>query len=205
MKPYEAFQTYLALKQHFTNDSYDYFKYNGRVRVNKESFDVRKDRFFFAKLAKKFHNRPEDLRGYLVANLLANSKAWIGVLVGVKAEEIYLEWKKKNQSLSYQIDSDVAEIADTLEDCENMFVCINGQHPPLLSLYTQEDITLETLIAFDLVFDCFKSWNKKIEDTIIWPEIYQRCQKYKPFLNLEKRKYKEIMKKHFLGKQKKEA
>ena len=151
MKPYEAFQTYLALKQHFTNDSYDYFKYNGRVRVNKESFDVRKDRFFFAKLAKKFHNRPEDLRGYLVANLLANSKAWIGVLVGVKAEEIYLEWKKKNQSLSYQIDSDVAEIADTLEDCENMFVCINGQHPPLLSLYTQEDITLETLIAFDPV------------------------------------------------------
>ena len=165
----------------------------------------KKDRFFFAKLAKKFYNRPEDLRGYLVANLLANPKAWIGVLVGVKAEEIYIEWKRKNESLTYQIDSDVAEIADTLEDFESMFVCTDGQHPPLLSLYTQEDIALETLIAFDLVFGCFKEWNKKIEDTIIWPDIYHKCQKYGPFLNLEKGKYKEIMKKHFLGKQKKEA
>ena len=33
VSPFEAYQTYLALKQHFTRPSYDYFKYNGKVKV----------------------------------------------------------------------------------------------------------------------------------------------------------------------------
>ena len=51
---YNAYKTYVALKNHFTSDSYDYFKYKGRVRVKEESFLKRKDKFYFEKIEKKY-------------------------------------------------------------------------------------------------------------------------------------------------------
>ena len=49
---FNAYRTYLALKQHFTSN-YDYFKYNGKVNVSPNSFETRKDKFHFYKLSKK--------------------------------------------------------------------------------------------------------------------------------------------------------
>lgn len=35
VEPFEVYQKYLAMKRHFTSDSYDYHKYNGKVkRIN---------------------------------------------------------------------------------------------------------------------------------------------------------------------------
>ena len=39
--PLEAYQTYLAIKNHFSSPSYDYFKYQGKVKVNSQSFEKR--------------------------------------------------------------------------------------------------------------------------------------------------------------------
>ena len=39
MTGFEVYKTYLALKQHFTKQEYDYFKYNGKVRANENSFE----------------------------------------------------------------------------------------------------------------------------------------------------------------------
>ncbi len=44
----DAFKTYvdyLALKRHFTTKTYDYHKYNGKVKVSFEAFQTRKDVF----------------------------------------------------------------------------------------------------------------------------------------------------------------
>ena len=57
---YNAYKTYVALKNHFTSDSYDYFKYKGKARVKEETFLKRKDKFFFEKIEKKYQ---EDLVG----------------------------------------------------------------------------------------------------------------------------------------------
>ena len=47
MTPFEAYKTYSALKLHFTTD-YNYFQYNGSVRLKQESFEKRNDKVFFA-------------------------------------------------------------------------------------------------------------------------------------------------------------
>jgi hypothetical protein len=52
MTPFESYTTFLALKNHFTTDSYDYIKYNGKVGAKPSSFDVRKDKYQFYKLSK---------------------------------------------------------------------------------------------------------------------------------------------------------
>jgi len=50
--PFEVYQKYLSLKQHFNRNEYDYFKFNGRVRANESSFDKRKDKYHFIRLSK---------------------------------------------------------------------------------------------------------------------------------------------------------
>ena len=32
---------------------------------------------------------------------------------------------------------------------------------------------------------CFVRWNKEIDDTIIWPDIYISCQRYRPFVRFD--------------------
>ena len=72
MTGYEAYKEYLALKNHFTLDNYDYIKYNGRVSASESSFLKRKDKFFFTKLGKKFDG--EELKYFLVSNQFHSHK-----------------------------------------------------------------------------------------------------------------------------------
>ena len=51
--PFECYKTYVAMKQHFTKDKYDYFKYGGKSRASATSFNNRKDRYFFERMSRK--------------------------------------------------------------------------------------------------------------------------------------------------------
>ena len=42
---YDAYCLYLAINNHFHSDSYDFFKYNGKVSAKLESFMKRKDKY----------------------------------------------------------------------------------------------------------------------------------------------------------------
>jgi len=53
MKPLEVYQSYLAFKNHFTKEKYDYFKYGGRSRASEGAFNKRKDRYFFERMSRK--------------------------------------------------------------------------------------------------------------------------------------------------------
>ena len=50
---YEAFSMYQSLKLHFNQQSYDFFKYNGKTNTSKMVFENRKDKYHFYKLARK--------------------------------------------------------------------------------------------------------------------------------------------------------
>ena len=49
MTPFDTYKEYLAFKNHFTREKYDYHKYGGRSKAKIESFYKRKDRYFFEK------------------------------------------------------------------------------------------------------------------------------------------------------------
>ena len=58
VEPFDVYQKYLAMKNHFSNKGgYDYHQYNGKVRANKTSFEVRRDKYFFYKLSKLKNRR----------------------------------------------------------------------------------------------------------------------------------------------------
>jgi hypothetical protein len=41
------------------------------------------------------------------------------------------------------------------------------------------------------------SWNKKITDPVLWPKIAMNCKKFRPFIEYEKDKYCDILRKRF--------
>lgn len=187
MTGYEAYKLYVALKNHFNSDTYDYFRYGGKTKANAKSFEMRPDKYFFSKLAK--HRNPER---YILANIIEDSaNVWVGELVNEqRAEQNYKQWLARQESLTYIFTNDL-EMLD--EDYNANFIVPSNNHPPLLKLLIQKKISIETLIILNDMCGFFRHWNKHIEETVIWPMIARKCKKYKPFLRFEKDKLKQIV------------
>jgi len=179
MSAIECYQEYLALKNHFSKPSYDYFKYNGKVRVNAKTFDARKDKLFFQKLAKH-----PDVHSFLVANLSENEKTWIKELAYSEvAEKIYKDWTKRQQSLSYMFKQDLTKLDPVLK---NNFICKEGEHPILLKLYLGKEISLETLCLLLEFSGVKQKWDSKMEYDLVWESLKTKIEKYTPFIKYDK-------------------
>jgi hypothetical protein len=181
---YEMYVYYLALKRHFTS-SYDYHKYNGKINASITSFETRKDKFFFYKLSKR-----SDAKDFILSNMVNNPKIWIGDMLSDNGEQVFTEWTRRQQSLSYIFKSELGKLD---EDFDSNLITKDGQHPKLLRLHTSGNISKETLIIIDDLTNVFSYWSKKILDNIIFPDILNICNKYKPFLNYDKSKMKQIL------------
>ena len=187
MTPFEAFQKYIALKNHFTQKSYDFHKYNGKVKVRVDTFERRKDRYFFAKLAKN-----KNIVDYLLANFIdGDMNQWVGdIVTDQQSEKIYKQWKARQESLSYRFTQDLSKLKPDFND--NIIVK-DSQHPYLLLLYMQGMVCIETLIILDVLSNCFRYWDKNIQENIIWPNIRKKCDRYKPFMSIDPKKYRKIV------------
>ena len=99
--PFDAYKSYLSLKNHFTKEKYDYHKYCGKSRATVKSFYKRKDRFWFEKLAR--NKSDKEVIEFFVSNFIDctdPAKLWIGEMIR-EGEDRYVSWKKRTQSLSY--------------------------------------------------------------------------------------------------------
>ena len=99
--PFETYQTYLSIKNHFSSPRYDYFKYGGRSRAKITAFNKRKDKYWFEKTSRKYADK--NIVDFLVSNFVtANnpSSLWIGEIIN-SGERTYSERSRKQQRLSY--------------------------------------------------------------------------------------------------------
>jgi hypothetical protein len=188
---FEAYEMYHGLKLHFTSN-YDYVKYNGKTNVNKNQFMLRKDKFQFYKLSRKY--KRDELFGFYVANMLVNPKIWVGELLTEDADSEYKVWQKTQQSISYVFEQDIHNLFDSVNNPEELLKVVDGQYPLLYTLYTQGKSTKETLIILNDILNFMPMWVKKVDDDIIFPEFIKSCEKYKPFLNYDKVKLKNLLK-----------
>ena len=189
---FSAFAIFNAIKLHFTSDSYDFFRYNGKSNVTKQNFANRKDKYSFYKLSRKYRN--EELMNFYIANFLVKDVNWIGDITGVEGEENYKMWQKRNQSLNYRFKEDIMYLMDKVSVGSDMIKVKDGQYPLLLNETMQGAVTIETLSILNHMMGFFEMWNKKISDTIIWPTWKRKCEKYTPFIHYDESKYKETFK-----------
>ena len=187
MTGYEAYKLYVALKNHFNSDTYDYFRYGGKTRANVQSFEMRHDKYFFNKLAKH-----KDTERFVLANIVEdNPNVWVGDLANEQqAENYYKVWLKRQESLSYVFTNDLDNLSPSYND---NLVVEGSNHPLLLKLLIQKKVSLETLVVLNDLCGFFRHWNRKIEEDVIWPMVYKKCKKYRPFLKFDKDKLKQIV------------
>jgi hypothetical protein len=194
MTGYEAFGLYESLKLHFAKDSYDFFRYNGKINTSITAFENRKDKYHFYKLSRKFSSRDE-LISFIVANLIEKDNLWIGDLLSEEANTHYRNRQKVLQALSYEFTGDLNNLFDGITNPNDLIRVNDGDYPKLLTKTLQKEIKIETLCIMAKILGFLPMWNKNISDTIRWPELSRKITKYTAFLPQDMVKYQLLLKK----------
>ena len=194
MNGFEVYKIYLAIKLHFTskNQSYDFHKHNGRTTARLETFTKRRDRYFFHKLSKSYSDK--SIVDYFLSNFVSNTNIWVGDIIGQTGDETYKQWSKKLEALHYYYEQDIDYIIERMETKDikfnDLFLSVNGQHPTILKMFLSKKINFETLIILDDILKFTKKLNKDITEKVLWPKLFDRMKRYKPFLSYNITKYK---------------
>lgn len=184
MSAFDTYCLYLALKNHFSRESYDFFKYNGKTNANKESFMSRRDRFQFQKMSRMYND--DELQDAFIANILKD-KTWIGDMIDEEAHSNFIDYRKRHQSLSYTFSNEL----DTLfakETPEKAFRSTGNSFAPILTYIIREDVSMETAV----ILDRFIGFSKNFDS--LFDNHRMKIQKYAPFITFDKNKMKSILK-----------
>ena len=190
MTPFDAYKTYLALKNHFSKPKYDYFRYAGKSRASVESFNKRKDKYWFERISRQKND--EEIKSFYVSNLVHYDNPeniWIGEMIRT-GEDTYQQWIKRQQSLKYLFTQESESLLsegnlDKVLDCSK-------QHPILLKKFLSSNICIETITIWDKIFSFRKNFDDKLLDPV-WEIVSLKIQKYSPFLNIDVQDYKKIL------------
>ena len=188
--PFETYQHYLSLKNHFTNPKYDFFKYGAKTRASVTSFNKRKDKYWFEKTSRKYNDK--EVVDFLVSNFTATDNPqnlWIGEIIN-SGERNYAEWTKRQQSLTYLFREQSSELFSENE-LESVFDCSKG-HPPVLKMFLGGKISLETLVIYDKIFLFGNKFDKQLLDPV-WESVSLKLKKYSPFINIDVFNYRKIL------------
>ena len=186
-----TYATYLAIKNHFTVDEYDYFKYNKKFRVSENTFLKRNDKYYFVKLGK---TKGSNLEDFLVANFINDPKIWVGDLISEKGESAYKQWLKKRESMSYVFKNEMAFMDGiTSEEMNKLFEVEPGEHPMIIRKYLQKEISIESLIILDSILTFMNNYDTILYDPL-YGEVSRLCKKYRPFITFDVKKYTTTLK-----------
>ena len=187
MTPIEVYKTYLAFKNHFTKEKYDYFKYRGRSRASTAAFHKRKDRYFFERMSRK--KTEQEIQNFFLANFTQTfdpQGMWIGLIID-SGEKKYSRWLEQIENL-FEIFKTNADRIVNGYDIEEFFSCKKG-HSPILKEYLSSNLSIEEMIIYENIFSFVKEHDKKLIDPV-WESVSLKIKKYMPFLNINMLQYK---------------
>ena len=127
---FQAYALFQSIKLHFSSDSYDFFRYNGKTNVSKDTFANRKDKYTFYRLSRKYSL--QDLRDFYISNFLVKDVNWVGDIANAEGEENYKMWQKRNQRLTYEFEQDIIRILEQADNPDELVTVPSGGYPALL-------------------------------------------------------------------------
>ena len=174
MDPFDVYKIYLALKLHFTTESYDITKHKYAAKGKKETFLKRKDLTVLRKLARDF--RRQEIIDILVANFVSGDR-W-GGMFDVEAMETYKKWKANKERLSYTFEQDLNSIQLRMEKDNIEDATVDDQHPLILKMLLGKQIALETVVILNKAVNFIDDYN----DDLILKDTCLLVRKYSPFV-----------------------
>lgn len=186
MTPFDAYEMFMAVRLHFTNKSYDFNKYQGRVaNLSADKFDMRRDKYHFHKLSKR-----HDPLLLSVANIFVDPKTWVTDLFNEEAIQRYRRRRKVLDSLQYIISNDLKEYTSIDQALDVSHPHVN---PDLLERYIRGTVHPETVIVVHAIYNMFPYWLRELADEYVIPEEIQRLKKYSSFVEFDRTKYQRLL------------
>ena len=192
---FETWSIYMAMKLHFSEGNYDAFKFNFKgPRLKESTFQSRRDRYFFEKLARRYVKKKTVIE-YFLANILAGNE-WIGNMT----EEAYTLWTSKIQRLQYSFKEELTACALLINNFDTLLQP-RGSQIPLYDLAASGRISLETLCILDILCNYSRRITKNVADPMgLYNTMTTKINSYKPFicnLPLQQKAFQEIVIKTF--------
>ena len=189
MDGYTAYRYYLAVKLHFTRDSYDIFDKRGAVKYTREQFDRRNDRMIFEKIAKKYP-KDQDLVQYYVSNIAYGNESPVYEIE--ESEGYYLNWIKRKESITQVFKNDLGIIINdayknNLKKDSILDFTFN-QQPSILTLYLGKRISLESVSILNDFLGLTDMWNMSGFVMTFWESEIKRIYKAKRFVKYDKQR-----------------
>lgn len=186
----EVYRTYLAFKQHFSNENFDFFKYEGKVKAKEETYQGRRDFWKFEYLGRKYTDTEIKERFLSVFVYSDNpTKVWVGEVLK-ESNKDWIEYRKRWGSISYLFKEDIDYLKSKGD--LNSILNISKGHPILLREYIKDKVMLETLLIFDIVCGFQKVWDSKLIDPV-WRNLSTLLTNYKPFCSVNREVFKKII------------
>ena len=193
MDGYKAYRYYLAIKLHFTTDKFNVFENRGSVRGTREAFNARNDRYIFEKLAIKYSNDKEIIQFFVSNFAYGNDTA---IYAGQEAEDNFLLWNKRKQSITKVFVDDLAILLTHIEvnklNNQSLFNFNHDEYPIALKMFIGGKITIETIKIIDECTDIIDEWNKNASVKYIWDNEIRRIKKLTGFVKYDKIKINKI-------------
>ena len=196
MDGFKAYKYYMAIKLHFTKDSFDVFKNRGSIKGTREAFNARNDRYMFERLARKFPVDKELIQFY-VANFAYGNDSGV-VYSSEEAETCLIEWNKRKQSITKIFSDDCNKILmdgykRKLKE-ESILHFTSSQYPSILNLYLGKQIGIETIRILDDNDNLIEKWKENSTMVLLWENEIRRVEKLKGFVKYDSAKIANVYK-----------
>ena len=189
MDGFKCYKYYMAIKLHFTRDSFNVFKNRGVVKGTREAFTARNDRYMFERLARKYAV-DKDLIQFFVANFAYGNES--AVYSGEESESFYMEWLKRKQSITKVFTDDLNTILmDAYKKKVKEEAILNftsNEYPTILNLYLGKQIGIETVSILNDIDNLVTRWKDNDSVVLLWESELRRIEKVSGFVKYESSK-----------------
>ena len=190
---FESYTLWLALKRHFSPGSYDFKKYNGKLKTKRSSFDRFNGKRFFYTFSSRYKSQ---LKDFYVSVLCRdqNIGRFVGEFLDSKYDDEYKSWIKRTSAISKTISSDFNTLFEYMEEKSLNFSEIllskTSALPAIVQMENRDIIAPETIVYLNRITGflghrcCHPNW----EDNKI------RLQRYSTFVNISEFDMKKLTK-----------
>lgn len=191
MNGHRAFQHYLALKKHFTEDRFSVFD-NPRVLVPEDKFLKRNEHYLWEKFAGRFTSTPE-LMTYMIANFAAGNDNFI--FNQEQADSNFITWSKRSQSATHLLEMElenVLEFARKRNIPSSALMQFQGASPPLLlNMYLGGHICIHSMVILNSELNYLKDWKGSM--SFLFEDQIRRLDKSQRFVKFNKERVQKVI------------
>ena len=174
--PFHASLLFRAVKFHFNQEQYDFYKYNGKVAGNniaqKNAFESDKRKHLYSKLA-----RAKDPVGLLVSNFIIDPKIYITDVVDERGHARYEQWHARHATRYYRLEK---ELAANFDSVNQVFDTKSSDLPAIYERYISGDISPETVVLINTAIPILEDTKESLHPLVAQHNL--KLRKYGSFV-----------------------